>query len=331
MVARHPQVDGVVLLYFRSPFSREDEGFRQLVRSEWPNAVFRTQSIKKEYRRLVEITESGEFSLSQSCYNCRSLLFAKAVRYMERIGAEYLVSGEVPGSSELTARQVRGIAERLGVADRILRPLCVDGSQSRSDGLEQWLDRDGCRRRSGRAVVEKLARGVGLDGDDAMASCRRCKLTTPGFGDRVASLFGEPGFTLNALRLLDFPLYYKVHPDAKIVLAHNEMEKRELQNLFLPQDLRVYPATPHGPMTLVRAAWDRMRRPEQDAVIDLAARITATHAEGRGTGTIPVYYRLESADETLLVNAVPFETPAEIGRLETVEMIPLAAEAVLLS
>ena len=332
IVEQHPDVDCVYLLYFRSPFSREFEGLRQLVRTEWPHAIFRTQSIKKEYRRLVEVTDDGEFSLPLSCYNCRTLLFAKAARYMERIGAEYIVSGEIPGANQLTARQLRGIAEELGVADRILRPLCVGTPLGRARSLEKWLDRErnGKRPRSGRGFLTKLAGDVGLEAADPLASCHRCKLMTPGFGERVASLFGEPWFTLNALRLLDFPLYYKVHPDVKIAVACDEEEKKDLQNLFLPQDLRVYPATPHGPMTLVRTDWAKKGRVEQQTIVGLAARITATFAGSKRADTVPIYYRLESEDETLLLNAVPFDDPEEIARLESVEMIPLGEQAVLL-
>lgn len=332
IVEQHPDVECVYLLYFRSPFSREFDGLRQLVKSEWPHAIFRTQSIKKDYRRLVEVADDGEFSLEGSCYNCRSLLLGKAVRYMERIGAEYIVSGEIPGANQPSAKQLRGIAERLGVGDRILRPLWGSPVPSRVRGLDQWLERNrnGNRSRHGGPSIEKLARDVGLELADPMASCWRCKLLTPGFGDRVASLFGESGFTLNALRLLDFPLYYKVQPDVKIALARDESEKRELQNLFLPQDLRVYPATPHGPMTLVRANWSDRSHADQQTIVELAARITATFAGAKRSSTIPIYYRLESEDETLLLNAYPFETPEEIAGLPSVETIPLAGEEVLI-
>ena len=331
VVERHPDVDCVVLLYFRSPFSREFEDLRQMVRTEWPHAIFRTQSIKKEYRRLVEVTDEGEFSLSRSCYNCRSLLLTKAIRYMERVGAEYVVSGEIPAADHLTAEQRRGIAEELGVADRILRPLCTSASRARIRGLKRWLDpgQSAKKLRSSRDGLVKLAEDVGLGTADPMASCRRCKLLTPGFGERVASLFGETGFTLNALRLLDFPLYYKVYGDVKIVLARDEREKRELQNLFLPQDLRVYPATPHGPMTLVRANWIEKDRAERQEIVGLAAQITATYTDSARTETIPIYYRLENEDEMLLLNANPFEDAAEIAQLECVEMIPLAEHEVL--
>lgn len=325
LVEQHPDVDSVCLLHFRSPFSREFEELRQVVRSEWPHATFRTQSIKKEYRRLVEITDEGAFSPSLSCINCRSLLFSKAVRYMERIGAEYMISGEVPGEDPWIAERLRDVARDLGVEDRILRPLWPGSSRYRSRGLRKWVVRDGngAGTRDVRKAVVKLAERVGLDPSDAMASCHRCKLRTPGFGERVASLFGEAGFTLNALRLLDFPLLYKVRPDVKIVLARDEQEKRELQNLFLPQDLRVYPATPHGPMTLVRADWHTRSGAKRQEVIELAAQITATFALPEPVETIPIYYRLESEDETHLLNVTPCDGPDEIARIGGIETIPL--------
>jgi hypothetical protein len=188
-----------------------------------------------------------------------------------------------------------------------------------------WADLD----RAGRAGdwgderVAELASSFGIEPRDPLGCRTRCKLMIPGFGERVSSLFGEEGFTLNALRLLDFVLYYKVPPDTKVVIATTEEEKHELQNLFLPQDLRVYPATPYGPMTLVRADWDSKGRIERQEIISLAARITATHTCGARGVTIPVYYRFESDDETTLINARPFACAHEIAEAEGVEALHL--------
>lgn len=327
LVEQHPDVDSVTLLHFRSPFSREGEELRQLVRAEWSHAVFRTQSIKKEYRRLLEITPEGRFSLAGSCRNCRLLLLSRAARYMERIGAEYIVSGELPDS--LATEDRSETDELVGMTGKILRPLCV--VRSRARGLNRWAGRDGkgMAPADGRAMLHRRAVDVGLDGADPMAACRRCKLLTPGFGERLASLFGETGFTLNTLRLLDFPLYFKVDAGIKIVLACDERERRELQNLFLPDDVRVYAATPHGPMTLVRAEWDARSRGEQQWIVKLAARITATVASMTRGESVPVYYRLEKEDETLLVNASPFRQIEEVAGLDRVEFIPLGGVPVL--
>ena len=179
-----------------------------------------------------------------------------------------------------------------------------------------------------RAGLIALAEYLDLDPADPLSSEHRCKMTMPGFGERVVNLFAEEGFTLNALRLLDFELYYKVRPDIKIVIARNEQEKRDLQNLMLPQDLRVYPSMPHGPMTLVRAGWSDRTLAERAEIIELAARITATHTEYADGVSIPIYYRFENEDETLLVNARPYGSYDEIAQLEPVEVIPRPRERI---
>jgi hypothetical protein len=171
-----------------------------------------------------------------------------------------------------------------------------------------------------------LAADLHLRTGNLMGSCERCKLTVPGFGERVANLFAEEGFTLNGLRLLDFPLYYKIEPGAKVVLAVLEEEKRELQNLFLPGDLRVYPSTPHGPMALVRTNWEERTDAERARIVELAACITATHASGGRCASVPIYYRLESDDETLLVNAKALGSTDELLEIPDVQGMALLAE-----
>ncbi len=300
LAQRHPDVDSLQLLHFRSPFAVESEEFRDVVRTEWPGTTLRTQSLKREYRRFVE-PDAEPFSLRRACIHCRSLLIAKSVRYMERIGADYLVTGERLGRRGLGDEDMDRLAERHGVQGKVLRPLC---HRPGVGTLASWGVADG--RETAGAMdddeVAELASDLGLEGANGMGSECRCKLTVPGFGERVANLFAEEGFTLNGLRLLDFAFYYKVEPGAKVVLAVEEEEKRELQNLFLPEDLRVYPSTPHGPMALVRTDWEERTEAERLRILEVAACIVATHASaGRGV-SVPIYYRLESDDETLLVN-----------------------------
>ncbi len=325
LAQRHPDVDSVCLLHFRSPFAREPEDLRQLVKDEWPGVPLRTQSLKREYRRLIDAPGSDSFSLSQSCLSCRRLLIARAIRYMERSGAEYLVTGEILGQHGLGKQELLGLAEGFGLKDRILRPLCSGSSVNGGGELSTWTRITNGRRTSvwAPATLRKLADRLGIEPRDPMSCRTRCKLTLPGFGDRVAHLFHEKGFTLNELRLLDFPLYYGICHDAKVVVAIEEGEKRDLQNLFLPQDLRVYPAAPHGPMTLVRTGWSELDERRKEDVIRLAARITATHLGYGGQTPTPIYYRFESENERMLVNVLPFGCREEIAVLEEVHVVPL--------
>lgn len=329
LVERHPDVESVCLLYFRSPFARESEALRQLIREEWAGVPLRTQSLKREYQRLVGSTEEP-FSLTSSCLSCRRLLVARATRYMERIGAEFLVTGEVLGENGVGRRDLMDLSKSFGLKGRILRPLCTDDPVNPPDGLAGWsVPANGRGKRSSvEVLVRGLAEDLGIEASDPMTCRARCKLTLPGFGDRVSHLFHEAGFTLNELRLLDFPWYYEVRPDTKIVVAMDDQEKKDLQNLFLPQDIRVYPAAPHGPMTLARTMWDSRGSKEREAVIRLAARVTATHLGVEATSPIPIYYRFENENERHLINVEPFTSCSEIGRLDGVDVVPLEAPTV---
>jgi len=318
-------VSSIQLLYFRSPFSRECEELRELVKSEWTRATYRTQSIKKDYQDLISLTREGEFSLEQSCRSCQSLLLSKTARYMDRIGADFVVTGCIPGKHGLAMQEASDIAARVGLEGRILNPLLAEDPLNLPEQLASWADH---ANQTGIVddvtdIVLQLAAKLNIHPMDPVNAGRRCKLMIPGFGERVAALFKEEMVTLNALCLLDFPLYFKADPDLRIVLASDEEEKRELQNYFLPQDLRLYPATPHGPMTLLRTDWDTKSEQEKTDIIDFVARLTATYARVEGMSTVPVYYRLESQDERQLLNVEPFESVDNLISREGLEHIPL--------
>lgn len=329
LVERHPQVSSIQLLHFRSPFSRECEELRLLVKSEWSGTTFRTQSIKKDYQDLIALTDEGEFSLSGSCRSCQSLLFSKAARYMERIGADYVVTGYIPGKHGLETQDIVAYAAKAGLEGRVLNPLLTEDLLSIPNDLNSWTNVKSQTRDTSEIeeLLLSVADELGLDLVDPVRSECRCKLMAPGFGERVAALFKNEVVTLNALYLLDFPMYFKVAPDLRIVLASDENEKRELQNYFLPQDLRLYPATPHGPMTLLRTNWDTKSEVEKKQIIEFVARLTATYARVSGMATIPVYYRLESEDERQLLNVEPFASVEELEERDDLELIPLGLPA----
>lgn len=313
LVGNHPMVDAISLLHFRSPFSSELDSLRELVKTEWAGVPFRTQSLKREYRRFTD--PAAEFSLRGACLNCRMLQLSRAARYMQRVRADYLVTGDRIGVRGIGAEDFAEVTSRTGLEGRVLRPLCHP-TLRKPRTLGEWAALEPSRTAvASERTVSTLGASLGLDPCDPLGAQSRCRLTVPGFGERAVNLFQEEGFTLNGLRLLDFALYYRILPDTKVVIALTEEEKHELQTLFLPQDLRVYHSTPHGPMALVRTDWASKTDGERRAVIELAARITATHVSSCRATAVPIYFRFESDDETLLVNALPFSSCDEIGAL----------------
>lgn len=314
LVERFPGVDKVALFHFRSPFFEECDRLRELVKEEWPGVSFRTQSLKKDYRRLANIPAGHHFSLTRSCLSCRTLMLSRAIRYMERIKADFLVTGEILDRHGLSDVEMERITEDLGVGGLVLRPLSAQALPPSRPEIEGWVDRDslfGLHEEDRERLVD-LARELGLDVEDQVDSPTRCKLAIPGFGARLENLFEEEGFTLNAVKLLEFGVYYKYPPDVKIVLALDEKEKRALQTFFLPQDLRVYIPTHQGPLALVRTDWARKSPVQVEEIVALAARITVTYSDAANMRSVPVKYRFEKENETSILKILPFPSIAEI-------------------
>lgn len=317
-------LEEVRLLHFRSPFFRDYEPIKELAQSLW-TLPFRSQALKKEFQELSGF-DNGTYQLKRSCLNCRRLMLRKGLRYMKRVGADFLVTGEILGRHDLGLSELEALDRQVGIEGLVLRPLSARLLPETLPEQEGWIERErllalqvqGEGKDKDEEGLRAAASYLGLDakvkakaGADFPAE-RRCKLTQPYFGQRLGDLLHEPGFTLNSLELLEFPLYYKKPPDVKIVLGTSDEEKRRLQTFFLPEDLRVYVPVQEGPMALVRTDWKRKSPRDIEGIIELAARIAVAHAPVKGE-RVQTNYRFESKCETFCITVSPLP-PQELGK-----------------
>ncbi len=314
LVQGMPQVEEVHLLHFRSPFFRDYDRTKELGKQLFQGS-FRSQSVKRDFVELTNIPHNGGYNRRSCCMGCRRLMIRKALRYMKKVGADFLITGELVGARGVGAEDIQELTGEAGAEDRVLRPLSARLLPPTLPEREGWVDRERLYglTHDQRDELKKIAEGLGIRVEDFPAE-RRCKLLLPYFGRRLEDLLQEQHLTLNGLELLEFPLYYKKPPDVKIVLGCSKEEKRRLQNFFLPEDLRLYVLTGDGPMALVRANW-REKSPEQVLeIIELAARITAMHANVDPCRRVPASYRFEHSQETHRIHIVPFASEEELEK-----------------
>lgn len=305
-------IEEVKFLHFRSPFFRDYDRTKELAKQF--NASFRSQSVKKDLRELTNISKNGCYELKNSCTGCRKLMLRKGLKYMRKVGADFLVTGELVGKHDLQAEDILRIAAEVGADGLVLRPLSARLLPQTLPERAGWVDPKHLKglRVEDEKELKILAPRLGITTEGFPASSR-CKLTRLSFGQRLEDLLQEKNFTLNALELLEFPLYYKRPPDVKIVLGRDDEEKRRLQNFFLPEDLRLYVPTHEGPMALVRANWEEKSEPEIEDIIELAARITVTHSKVKNS-IVQANYRFENEQETFRINVSPFSSEQELEK-----------------
>jgi len=306
LVRREPEVEEIKLIHFRSPFFRDYEPIKELARSLW-DLSFRSQSLKNDFYKLSG--QPDECLTHTGCFGCRKLMLRRGLRYMKKVGADFLVTGEILGRRGLGLAELEGLTCQVGLEGRVLRPLSAHLLPETLPERAGWVRRE---RLFGLyedhngigARLREIAVALGLPQVEDFPAERRCKLTQPFFSQRLEDLLQEKDFTLNSLELLEFPLYYKKPPDVKIVLGRDDEEKRRLQNFFLPEDLRLYVPVNGGPMALVRTNWEEKSPEDIWEIIELAARITAAHA-GVKARKVQAKYRFENGSETYQINVTP--------------------------
>lgn len=314
LIMQEPGVEEVKLLHFRSPFFRDYDRSKELGKAFF-NGSFRSQSVKRDFSELTNIPRSGCYDVKSCCTGCRKLMIRKALRYMKKVGADFIVTGEIVGVRGLEAEDVLQLTRDAGAEDRVLRPLSAKLLPPTLPERESWVERRRLKDLTADepAQLLRLARRMGIETEGFSAE-KRCKLMIPYFGQRLEDLLQEDHLTLNGLELLEFPLYYKRAPDVKIVLGRDEAEKRRLQNFFLPDDLRLYVLVNDGPIALVRANWQEKSEREVFQIIELAARITAMHADVGSQHRVQANYRFENSQETYRINIAPFSSKRELEK-----------------
>lgn len=93
-------------------------------------------------QRFVDIVQNPQYgrgSQMNVCVDCRLLMLEEAKNYMELVGADFIITGEVKGQRPFSQVKDRMdlIVRKSGLEGRLLRPLCARILPHR-DGTERY-------------------------------------------------------------------------------------------------------------------------------------------------------------------------------------------------
>ncbi|HIN95822.1 MAG TPA: hypothetical protein EYN03_09265, partial [Planctomycetes bacterium] len=82
-------------------------------------------SQEDDYLELIKKPRFGYGKGANPCVDCRIYMFERAHKFMEQIGADFIVSGEVVGQRPMSQkrRDLDVISHQSGLEDLLLRPL----------------------------------------------------------------------------------------------------------------------------------------------------------------------------------------------------------------
>jgi tRNA U34 2-thiouridine synthase MnmA/TrmU len=243
-------------------------------------------SLGQEFLDVVAAPPHGHGSQMNPCIDCRILMLKRAKELAQRMGASFIVTGEVlnerPFSQRLDA--MRLIEREAQLEGMILRPLSaklLPETEMEKNGL---IDREQLFSIQGRRRVPQmhLAKTWGID--DYPCPAGGCLLTDPHFAKRLRDFLRHHAvLTLGDVHLLKLGRHFRVN-GCKVIVGRNETENDALLSVAQRENKAYMEVVDFmGPITILVGQ-------RTGAVIKKAAEITVRYSDAPKDADVKVQY-----------------------------------------
>lgn len=231
-------------------------------------------------QKFIDIVENPRYGWGRNmnpCTDCRILMLTEARKYMEEVGADFVITGEVLGQRPMSqVRNKLNLTEKQsGLKGKLLRPLSAKLCKPTEAELSGLVDREkleGIQGRSRRRQME-LAEEFGLD--DYPSPAAGCLLTDVGYSRRLRDLLDHTGrLTVSDLNLLRAGRHFRLDSQTKVVVGRNEADNDRILSFKQPHHIHLEALGVGSPVTLLvgNASEDNLLR---------AAGITARYSSAK--------------------------------------------------
>jgi hypothetical protein len=256
----------VVAVKFVTPFFDYDllaapDAYRDEVFSKYGVEVF-LEDLSHNYLDLLHNPRHGFGKNFNPCIDCKILMLTRAREMMARLGASFLVTGEVLGQRPMSQRRdTLRVIERDSGSDRLLlRPLSARLLPETEAEAQGWIDRSKLLNMSGRGRSRQLGLARELGIGDFPAPAGGCTLTDPILSRRIARIYRgnfivrAEDITVEDVRLLLIGRQFLLPGGGWLILGRNEQENARLAPMAQGDDaLLTMPVRP-GPTAILRRA-----------------------------------------------------------------------------
>ncbi len=233
----------------------------------------------EEYKSIVMNPKHGYGANLNPCLDCKGFMVGKAREWLERLEADFIITGEVIGQRPMSQRRdtMPVIARESGANDLLLRPLSARLLPPTLPEREGWVDRERLHDFSGRGRKPQmaLAEHYGLE-DYAQPAGGCCFLTNPQYSAKLADLWqarGSKEYEFDDIMLLKIGRHLRPRPDFKLIIGREEGENNYLEG-YRKQYTALRTLSHAGPLALIDGHYDA-------SGLELAARLVARFSQGR--------------------------------------------------
>ncbi|MDX1372927.1 MAG: hypothetical protein R3321_10675, partial [Nitrososphaeraceae archaeon] len=235
----------------------------------------------EEYLQMLKNPKHGYGSGMNPCIDCRSMMYNVAKDHMKKIGAEFIVTGEVLGQRPMSQNKnalsiIENETETQGIVVRPLSSKNLPITEPEKKGL---VKRENLGNIKGRSRKEQIKLAEKYDIIDPPNSAGGCLLTDPIFAKRIKDLY-EHSITIpdiNDVELLKIGRHFRISKEKKLIVGRNREENTILESLAIKKDLKIIVKDYVGPTCIFRG-----KKPIMDEII-MCARIAVRYSDAPKT------------------------------------------------
>ncbi|RMG70819.1 MAG: DUF814 domain-containing protein [Nitrospirae bacterium] len=237
--------------------------------------------------KFMEIVKNPKFGHGKNmnpCIDCRILMLKEAKTYMDLVGADFLVTGEVLGQRPMSQRRecFPMIDREAGVEGLVLRPLSAKLLPPTIPEQKGLVDRERLYDFKGRTRKPQMALAEELGLDDYPSPAGGCLLTEPTYATRLRDLLEHnPDPAIREIHLLRVGRHFRLSPLSKLVVGRNRSENERILSLATQDDLLLRVPGVGSPVSLLSG------KPSESEIM-LSASITARYSDAKNLKRVGV-------------------------------------------
>jgi len=187
------------------------------------------------------------------CIDCHAFMIRSAKELMEKIGAKFIISGEVVGQRPMSQRlpALKSVNKLSNADGLILRPLSAKLLPPTIPEIKGWVDRDKLLDISGRDRKKQLelAKKYGLE--DFESPSGGCLLTDINFAKRLRDYSNNLQLTPDEIDILKVGRHIN-YEGYKIIISRNKDENPILKEYQGDKFLKMFTKGFPGPVGLIQ-------------------------------------------------------------------------------
>jgi len=212
-----------------------------------------------EYMEMVRNPLHGYGKAINPCVDCHIYFIKKAGEFMQEIGADFLVTGEVLGQRPMSQKFDRMILieRESGFSGLILRPLSAQHFEPTKPELEGWVDRSRLLAIKGRSRQEqfRLAEQTGVK--DYPTPAGGCHLTELSFVPKVRDIFTHSDqLNLRDFKLLKIGRHFRLGDRTKTIIGRDENDNLKLEKAVQNDETLFHWLDGNGPVGILTGKQD---------------------------------------------------------------------------